>query len=148
MADQYQNPTKKPCSGTYSWVPVTTPNIGGVNPIRGFANLIIDRGAFRNYWVLKNAANPPKDDEKNVTVSVPKGITTYGYSYSPVVNATRPLSLDIFVKEGNGDNFVVTTSSSEKFLEFIFNTTDASRALSCFQIEYDASYAMKVLNNL
>ncbi len=141
MADQYQNPTKKPCSGTYSWVPVTTPNIGGVNPIRGFANLIIDRGAFRNYWVLKNAAYPPKDDEKNVTVSVPKGITTYGYSYSPVVNATRPLSLDIFVKEGNGDNFVVTTSSSEKFLEFIFKTTDASRALSCIQFEYDASYA-------
>ena len=141
MADQYTNPTKKPCSGTYSWVPVTTPNIGGANPVRGFSTLIIDRGAFRNYWVLKKAQNPPEDDEKNITVNIPKGITSYGYTYSPVINATRPLSLDIFVKEGNGDNLVITTSSSEKFLEFVFNSTDATRALSCIQIEYDASYS-------
>ena len=72
MPEQYQNPTTKPCAGTYTWVPTVSPQIGGVNPTLGFENLIIDRGAFRNYYLKPKELPNAKDPEAGFTIQESK----------------------------------------------------------------------------
>jgi len=131
MPDSYVNPNITPCLGTYTWVPTTPPNFGGLNFTTGFSNLIIDRGIFRNYW-YKNSL------EKNIEVKVFQENTNTGSAYNPIINATRPLALGFPVKQGNGNNIAISNVQSEKLIEFDF-ISDGTRRLSCIQITYDLS---------
>ena len=131
MPDSYVNPDKTPCLGTYTWVPTTPPNFGGLNFTTGFSNLIIDRGIFRNYW-YKNPL------EKNISIKTFSNNTTSGFPYNPVINATRPLALGFPVKLGNGNNVAVANIQDESLIQFDF-TSDSTARLSCIQINYDLS---------
>lgn len=131
MPDSYVNPDKTPCLGTYTWVPTTPPNFGGLNFTTGFSNLIIDRGIFRNYW-YKNLL------EKNISIKTFSNNTTSGFPYNPVINATRPLALGFPVKLGNGNNVAVANIQDESLIQFDF-TSDSTARLSCIQINYDLS---------
>ena len=120
MPDQYTNPTIKPCAGSFTWVPPTSPTIGGVNPTVGFENLIIDKGVFRNYYVLPNtdkSAHAP-------LVIVNSTNSVKGDLYSPIINATRPLAINGSPVQGNNNNFVVSTEGDENLVEYIFSSSD------------------------
>jgi len=131
MPQSYENPDFTPCLGTYTWVPTTSPNIGGLNYTLGFSNLIIDRGTFRNYWYKKNT-------EKNINVKIFDGNTNIGFIFNPIINATRPLALGFPVLQGSGSNVAITNVNSQNLIEFDF-LTDSSKRLSCIQIDYDLS---------
>lgn len=139
MPDQYENPDVYPCTGSYTWTPAIPANFGGINPALGFQNLIIDRGAFRNYYV-------PKRGEPNIKVSTSN--KSEGNLYSPVINATRPLSLNVAVKQANNNNLVVYGDKSKSLVDFEFIAFSSSR-LSCVEITYDLSllFSDAALNN-
>ncbi len=119
MPDSYVNPDKTPCLGTYTWVPTTPPNFGGLNFTTGFSNLIIDRGIFRNYW-YKNPL------EKNISIKTFSNNTTSGLPYNPVINATRPLAIGFPVKLGNGNNVAITNIQDENLIQFDFTSDGLS----------------------
>lgn len=133
MPDQYTNPDIKPCSGGYTWIPQTSPNIGGVNPLLGFDSLVINRGKFRNYSV---------DIDGSSSILVKSEIDYLGYVYSPIINATRPLALsDQSVKFSNNSNFVALANpKKETLISFTFPSSDQSRPLSCIELVYDLSF--------
>jgi hypothetical protein len=131
MPEPYSNPDVTPCIGTYTWVPTTPQNFGGLNFTTGFSSLIIDRGSFRNYW-YRNLL------EKNILVRTFSDNTLSGSPYNPVKNATRPLALGFPVKIGNGDNVAISGVKIENLIEFDF-LADSQKRLSCIQINYDLS---------
>ncbi len=145
MPDQYKNPEKKPCSGSYTWVPDTPIKVfGGVNPTVGFQNLIIDRGAFRNYYLRPNV-KPPQTSAPTVSTKN----DTEGDLYDPIINSTRPLAVNGATRLSNNQSLVVKATTSggntnsdgyEDFLQFDFPTNDTTRRLSCVKIEYDLSF--------
>jgi hypothetical protein len=143
LSQQYTNPPITPCTGTYSWVPPTSPNIGGVNPLLGFYDMVINRGAFRNY------SSPVNTSNSNIKISVDSGNTISGDYFSPVKNATRPLALSYPVNAGNGENYVVGPTSSNDLITFNFPTNDDYLPLSCVEITYDLSFFNQdpLLNN-
>lgn len=130
MPDGYENPDVKPCTGMYSWVPAVPPNFGGVNATYGFQNLIIDRGAFRNYYVTKRGSS-------NIKV-ITFDNKTEGNKFNPIINATRPLSLNFPVKQSNNNNYVVYGPGATTLVDFEFVDYSSSR-LSCVEITYDLS---------
>lgn len=129
MPDQYENPDVYPCTGSYTWTPAVPANFGGINPTAGFQNLIIDRGAFRNYYV-------PKRGEPNIKVFTEN--TKDGNLYNPIINATRPLSVNVPVKQSNNNNLVVSADKSKNMVDFEFVAYSSNR-LSCVEITYDLS---------
>ncbi len=131
MPEEYKNPTNIPTTGSYTWVPTPPTSIGGINFTSGFSNLIIDRGTFRNYYVRR------KNNETFIKIQFFKN-KTEGYSYNPIINATRPLALGFPVLLGNGNNFVIKEIQETNVLEFEFLQFQ-DRPLSCIQITYDLS---------
>jgi hypothetical protein len=134
MPDQYVNPTVKPCTGSYTWVPSVPPNIGGINPLIGFKNLIIDKGSFRNYFV-----SPKTIPDTNAPKILLGKNTNTGNRYSPIINATRPLDLNNRVVVANDDNVVCNYTSDKNLIEFEFSASESVKPLSCIQITYDLS---------
>jgi hypothetical protein len=131
MYSPYLNPDAFPCKSNYTWVPTSPPNFGGLNFTSGFSSLIIDRGAFRNYYYVT-------EKNKNIAVNVFKDNGKEGLEYDPVINATRPLSLPFSVQPSKDNNFVIKNITTQNLIEFDF-LLDGSRRLSCIQITYDLS---------
>lgn len=129
----YQNPNITPCAGSYTWTPTTPPNIGGLSAIVGFNNLIIDNGRFRNYYV-------PIIGSPNIQVSTGVGATWIaGDIYSPIINSTRPLNVEVGVKRAKDNNFVVSPAGSSDLIIFDGLNTSFSGNLSTIKFEYDLS---------
>jgi len=131
----YQNPDITPCGGGFRWSPQTPPNIGGANPLRGFATMVIDRGRFRNYIV-------PITGAPDVTVISAKD--HIGDPSAPIYNATRPLctfNSSLYgtpIVLGNNTNYVA--SKEDILVSYGFPQYDYNNPLSCVQITYDMSF--------
>jgi len=134
MPDQYTNPDIKPCAGTYSWQPPTSPDIGSLNPTKGFDSLVIDRGAFRNLYYNSKT-------DKNVIITVNSENLLGGEIYSPIRNSTRPLTINKPIRKANNNN-VVLAPNAEVSLYKLSNFTDAKNNfnVSSIELEYDLSF--------
>ena len=130
----YTNSFQSPCAGAnYQWVPPVAANMSGSDFTQGYGPLIIDRGKFRNYYV-------PKDPsiKSNITVSTGSGTTSFGNPYSPIINSTRPLTLDFATQLSKNQNISVYPQGSNPLIIFS-GLTSISGNLASIQATYDLS---------
>lgn len=84
--DPYQNPDFKPYVGSFTWVPTPRSGLGGDTPGPSYANLIIDRGGFRNDQVVEDNIGSVQASFAGAIES-PEGSEAY-----PIIEAFRPLA--------------------------------------------------------
>jgi hypothetical protein len=132
MPNQYTNPDVKPCAGSFSWQPPTASQIGSLDPTKGFDNLVIDRGAFRNLFY-----NSPSDS--NVSIYVNPKNQQFGKFYFPVRNTTRPLTLTKKIRGANNNNFVIYPSDDPQLYK-LYNFTDPKSNFNVASIEIEVDF--------